>query len=64
MEREYASAEELGALIRDLCSVVPGLEELAVEVVRLSPPDRSGLQLDRETLARAGRGSRRISPAA
>jgi hypothetical protein len=42
MEREYASADEVGALLRDLFSVVPGLEDLSVEVVRLSPPDRSG----------------------
>jgi len=42
MEREYASADEVGALLRDLFSVVPGLEDLAVEVVRLSPPDKSG----------------------
>jgi len=40
--RQYASAHEIEALIRDPLGVIPMLEKVTVEVARLPKPTRDG----------------------
>ena len=42
MTRESKSADEIAGLINDSVRVVPGLEMIKVEVVRLPQPDAEG----------------------
>jgi len=42
LTRESKSAEEIVSLINDSVRVVPGLEKIKVEVVRLPKPDPDG----------------------
>ncbi|HEV8552922.1 MAG TPA: hypothetical protein VGR65_05995 [Casimicrobiaceae bacterium] len=42
MDRESKSADEITRLINESVWVVPGLEKISVEVVRLPAPDAEG----------------------